>query len=221
MSTNSINSTSNLNIHIGKVYRNWEVLSYSHRKRTHYYFNCKCSCGAFKTVDLGHLKRGNSKACRSCRKTPNTIHGQYKHKLYYVWQNMIQRCSNPNNKKYRLYGAAGIKVCDEWLNFKGFRQDMANSYKPGLSLDRIDSNGNYNLNNCRWTTALVQALNRPNAKGYTYNSKNGKFIAQIGINYKNVFLGYYDTAEEARAVYEAKRLELLEAALLKASVVVA
>ena len=85
-------------------------------------------------------------------------HGFYKTKIYRTWQNMKSRCNNPNASKYYLYGGKGIKVCDEWANnFMSFYNwAMANGYKEGLTIDRLDSDKNYCPENCRWATYKEQ-----------------------------------------------------------------
>ena len=90
--------------------------------------------------------------------------------LYQVWANMIQRCDNPNRPDYGRYGGRGIKFCKKWMNYKNFEKDMFPTYKKGLTLDRIDNNGNYNKQNCKWATAKEQALNRRNNHFFEYNS---------------------------------------------------
>ena len=88
-----------------------------------------------------------------------------KHPLYPTWRAMIYRCKSPNCECFKSYGGRGIVVCDRWLKFKNFLADMGDR-PEGLSLDRIDNNGNYEPGNCRWTTGLVQARNkRPANKG--------------------------------------------------------
>jgi hypothetical protein len=77
-------------------------------------------------------------------------------KLKIAWKNMKQRCLNPNDPRYKYYGARGIKICDKWLYFDGFLEDMESGAKPGLTLDRIDNNGNYCKKNCRWVTMKEQ-----------------------------------------------------------------
>ena len=82
-------------------------------------------------------------------------------KTYAVWDDMLQRCTNPKSQMYKLYGERGISVCDEWQDFRNFLRDMGEK-PPGLSLDRIDNDGNYESGNCRWTDMKTQNRNRRN-----------------------------------------------------------
>lgn len=106
-----------------------------------------CGCISAKHAGLKHFKHGHCK-------TP----------LYNVWCGMRERCNNPKNKAYRIYGERGIKVAGEWLTFAGFYKDMGEGYRRGLLLDRRDNDKGYNKENCRWVDVKVSGQNRRNVK---------------------------------------------------------
>jgi hypothetical protein len=123
-----------------------------------------------------------------------------------AWYNMIDRCTNEKCKDYPYYGGRCISVCDRWLIFENFLNDMGTAPK-GKSIDRINSNGDYEPLNCRWATKIEQNQNRSfNVKGYTYNKYHNKYEAKIKKDGKKIFLGYFGTKKEAQAAYlKAKR----------------
>jgi hypothetical protein len=96
-------------------------------------------------------------------------HGMAGTRQYKIWAAMRQRCSNPKEESYAVYGGRGIKVCAEWATFIGFWSDMADGYAPNLTIDRIDNDGDYCKDNCRWATKTQQARN---------TSKNRKVVYQ-------------------------------------------
>lgn len=137
-------------------------------------------------------------------------HGLRNHKLYKTWQSMLARCNNKNNRQYKDYGGRGITVCNEWLDINNFINDMFPSFIEGLTLDRENHLGNYEKSNCRWTTYTVQnrntrVLQTNNNSGYrgvTYYKQSKKWVAQIRVNYKKIYLGIFDTAIEAGLKYD-------------------
>lgn len=117
-----------------------------------------CDCGKEKAIRVTNVKFGRTQSC-GCIK--ETRHGLYGTRLYWAWTNMNQRCHNPKTSRYKNYGGRGISVCSEWATFEPFYLwATAHGYSDELSIDRINNDGNYEPNNCRWTTASVQANNR-------------------------------------------------------------
>lgn len=91
--------------------------------------------------------------------------------IYSTWAHIIQRCTNPNDEKYHRYGNRGIKVSKDWLEFTGFLKDMGPTHKEGLTIDRIDNDGNYCKENCRWVTKQEQNRNYSKNLNFTYKGK--------------------------------------------------
>ena len=154
---------------VGQVFGRLQVLDVISCSSTQVEKMCKCfcSCGKEQTVRAAALNIGETKSC-GCLRVDTTIKRSTKHghspsfgasKTYWVWAEMVARCTNEKHKKYKDYGGRGIFVCKEWRTFAAFLADMGE--KPeGLSIDRIDNNGGYEPGNCRWTTVAVQNQNR-------------------------------------------------------------
>lgn len=99
----------------------------------------------------------------------NIKHGMCHTRLYRIWQNMKTRCNNPNATRFNTWGGKGINVCEEWNDFEIFKNwAISNGYSDDLTLDRIDPNGNYEPDNCRWVTVEVQNINKDCVPKYEY-----------------------------------------------------
>ena len=151
---------------------------------------CKCDCGNECVVYATSLKSGNTQSCgcykrENAKKLYSTVRQNDK-RLYAVWNGIKQRCTNPNNNAYHNYGGRGIKICNEWANnYKSF-YDWAISagYKKGKEIDRIDNNGNYEPDNCRFVDEETQANNKRNVRLYTINGIIFYICQRINQSYK-------------------------------------
>ena len=175
----------------------------------------KCGfCGNNFRTQISRVKGGYTKSCgcyqKRRAKESNKTHGLKTTRLYKTWWNIKSRTLNSKDKDYPNYGGRGITLWDEWKNdFMSFYTwAMSNGYSDELSIDRIDNNGNYEPNNCRWTTKTIQTRNqripKNNTSGYRgvhFDKKLGKYIAKISINKKRIQLGYFTSPEEGAIAY--------------------
>lgn len=136
---------------------------------------CKCDCGnqIVRSKYYFNKKFANPISCGCVKRTSKRKHNMAGTRIYKRWLDMKHRCYGVNSNDYKDYGGRGIVVCDEWLHdFNAFyKWSIENGYTDKLSLDRIDVNGNYEPDNCRWTTAKVQAHNRRNTIYVTYHGE--------------------------------------------------
>lgn len=165
-------------------------------------WKCVCNCGKEVLRTSGDLVTGNSVSCGCYLKEKITKHGGWNKSSYNTWRAMIRRCTNPNDKDYPRWGGRGITVCDEWFDYLRFASDMGEPIGDE-TLDRIDVNGSYTKENCRWAGITTQNRNvrvRVNSKtGVTgvLKTTSGTYMAKVTVKTKSFYSKCYATIEEA------------------------
>lgn len=154
-------------------------------------WECICDCGNTTIVSGGNLRRGLVKSC-GCRGKNTEKHSKTNTRLYRIWSCMKGRCRNRNILAYKDYGGRGITVCDEWDNsFVAFEKwALKNGYDESLTIDRIDNDGGYSPDNCRWATRLEQNRNRRSRKTIAYNGESLSVVEWaeiVGINPRTIY----------------------------------
>ncbi len=173
---------------VGRVFGRWTVVSDA-PDRLGRYLNCICVCGSSKEVAIGSIRSGISQSCgclnAELSSERRTTHGVSGTRTYNIWVSMKARCLNVQNHAYANYGKRGIKVCERWMTFENFRDDMGEC-PEGMSIDRVDNNKGYEPTNCKWATAKTQANNKRTNRTYKVDG-NAMTISQIsemfGIEY--------------------------------------
>jgi hypothetical protein len=169
----------------GQRFGRWLIVergsSLGHRVR----WLCRCDCGNTGLITSHNLKSGRSRSCGCLRTDTITTHGLSKSPEFKTWTAMKARCYTKSNIGYPYYGGRGITVCDRWLHsFETFLADMGKKPDPDYSLDRIDSNGNYNPDNCRWAVRETQDNNRRSNHPLTFRGKTQtitQWAKEVGI----------------------------------------
>lgn len=153
----------------GHVYGRWTVLGFSRSAPGSMMWNCRCECGVEREVSANNFRSGKSRSC-GCLQTEMLSdvrfkHGQTEHPIYNSWAGAKNRCYNLNDQDYKYYGGRGIRVCDRWIaDFWNFWDDMASGWRPGLTIERKNVNGNYEPSNCCWLSIQDQQSNKRNSK---------------------------------------------------------
>jgi len=142
---------------VGKKFGSWSVIGKNkNQQRNEWFYDCVCDCGTKRLIPGHSLKSEWTTQCHICR---NKTHGMCYTSTFKIWAGMLARCTNSKLACYKYYGGRGITVCDRWLKFENFLEDMG-LRPPKLQIDRIDNDGNYEPGNCRWVTAAVNHSNR-------------------------------------------------------------
>lgn len=184
---------------IGKKFNYLTVLKKVESKdKKHSYYLCRCECGNEKIIRSDTLKDERYVSCgcynRSKIKGQKSLkHGQSRTKLYHVWAGMKNRCRKASNYSSKWYYDKSVKVYEEWLSFEKFYEwCIQNNYREGLTIDRIDYNGDYEPSNCRWVTMKEQNFNTSRNVKLTYNDKTycmQQWADTLGVN-RNTFWRY-------------------------------
>lgn len=203
----------------GKVFSKLLVVSESNERTNAgaVKWNCLCECGKTAVVKGSKLVSGHTKSCgclliESARS--GKTHGMYNSREYSSWTAMKSRCLNENSNNFNNYGGRGIKVCERWKeSFENFYEDMGDCPERH-SLDRIDVNGDYTPENCRWASPNLQNYNKRIRKdnisgktGVSYETKGNKWVAEISVDGVHYRLGRFDDLEKAISTREFAEID--------------
>ena len=193
----------------GQKFGRWTVNDDPHQRiKEETYWKCTCDCGNSRLVKANSLRSGKSVSCGCYCLEVHTTHNKSHSTEYKTWQGILGRCYNKSYTEYPLYGARGITVCDRWKDsFENFYEDMGDKPSKNHSIERIDVNGNYCPENCKWITNHEQCLNKrtKNKTGYFGVYERGlKFRAMIQYKKKSYRLGNFCNKIDAAKAYDDK-----------------
>lgn len=179
---------------LGQVFGRWTVLAVADRRalpsgKTVLVYLCRCECGTERSVVGDNLRGGKSQSCGCLHREMVTKHGSLRKQhraVYNTWKLMRSRCNNPEDPAYRYYGGRGITVDPRWDDFTAFLSDMGERPSPQHSIDRIDNNGNYTKDNCRWALPEVQNVNKRNTV-YVGDIPLATLAREHGISYAALY----------------------------------
>lgn len=178
---------------VGQKFGRLTVLKLSDRRTLHQtvIWICRCDCSNIKEIPANDLAMGKTKSCGCLKReialaqvAKLTKHGQCYSRIYKRWAGMMRRCYDSSKENFNLYGGRGISVCKRWHSFEKFYKDMG-EVPFGMTLDRIDTNGNYEPSNCRWATPKQQSNNRTNNKIIEWNGQKktlSQWATDIGMS---------------------------------------
>lgn len=164
----------------GQQFGRLVVVRLDGKKGNHAAWHCQCQCGQTARVTSNNLRTGTTQSCgclnrervSDALKESSTTHGMRYTRIYDVWLNMKQRCTNPNNDHFPAYGGRGIVICDRWMmSFEAFYEDMGDPPSEDYTIDRKNVHGNYEPGNCRWVPREVQASNTQRSVMLTFQGR--------------------------------------------------
>ncbi len=173
-----------------------------HKTNNRCQFLCECDCGQIVVVNKHDLKNNNTRSCGCLKKEllikRSTKHGHSRRKIesnaYRSWRAIRQRCDNPNCAEYKNYGGRGISICEQWNNFLYFIKDMGNPPTNKHQINRIDNNGNYCKDNCRWSTPKEQSRNTRQNQFISFNGTTKcimDWAISLNINPKTLYTRFH------------------------------
>lgn len=189
-----IRTTSSV-VRAGDIFGNYTVKDVFRRPGKYpKYAVVECSCGSrARFVKLSCLRSGEARSCGCYQREAVTKHGLWKNPVFRCWKAMMSRCYNPKDKRFARYGGRGISVCERWQNPKHFVEDMTPDFAPGLTIERIENNREYEPNNCRWATHAEQNRNYSRNIVLEYAGESmclKDWSIKIGLNYGTLWERY-------------------------------